>query len=167
MQNAKDTFYVTLRNRLAAASPESVCVVRGVARPAILVEENELELSEVVSGAFRLRWTKRSSDHAENAVLDTALCEIRYGAADAASPYAMGRGRELSAIEVLLDAILCPGFGLKQSYSEASGMSAGTAMGNPCGTNVFWREAEPRVTNKDGSRMAVVAVMAYREGGDL
>ena len=33
MQNAKDTFYVTLRDRLAAVNPARTMVVRGVTRP--------------------------------------------------------------------------------------------------------------------------------------
>ena len=42
MQNAKDTFYVTLRDRLAAVNPARTMVLRGVTRPGVLVEENEL-----------------------------------------------------------------------------------------------------------------------------
>ena len=42
MQNAKDTFYELLRGRLAALNPDRTVVVRGVVRPGVLVEENEL-----------------------------------------------------------------------------------------------------------------------------
>ena len=42
MQNAKDTFYVTLQGRLAALNPARTIVVRGVVRPGTLVDENEL-----------------------------------------------------------------------------------------------------------------------------
>ena len=42
MQSAKDTFYVTLRDRLAALNPARTVVVRGMVRPGVLVEENEL-----------------------------------------------------------------------------------------------------------------------------
>ena len=44
MQNAKDTFYVTLQSRLAALNPARTIVVRGVVRPGTLVEENELPI---------------------------------------------------------------------------------------------------------------------------
>jgi hypothetical protein len=42
MQNARDTFYVRLRDRLAAVNPARTMVLRGVTRPGVLVEENEL-----------------------------------------------------------------------------------------------------------------------------
>jgi hypothetical protein len=42
MQRAKDTFYITLRDRIAALNPARTVLVRGVVRPAVLVEENEL-----------------------------------------------------------------------------------------------------------------------------
>ena len=51
MQNAKDTFYEVLRSRLVALNPERTIVLRGVMRPGVLVEENELAVG---SGATRL-----------------------------------------------------------------------------------------------------------------
>ena len=41
MQNAKDSFYMALRTRLAAINPERTILLRGAARPGILVEEAE------------------------------------------------------------------------------------------------------------------------------
>jgi hypothetical protein len=38
MQNARDTFYVALRDRLAAVNPARTMVVRSVVRPGLLVE---------------------------------------------------------------------------------------------------------------------------------
>ena len=38
MQNAKDTFYLTLQSRLAALNPSRTVVLRGVVRPATLVD---------------------------------------------------------------------------------------------------------------------------------
>ena len=57
MQNAKDTFYMTLRDRLAAVNPARTMVVRGVTRPGSLVEENELVSADQPVDAFCLRWT--------------------------------------------------------------------------------------------------------------
>ncbi len=48
VQNAKDTFYEVIRARLAAVNPGRTMVVRGVTRPGLLVEENELSLLPVV-----------------------------------------------------------------------------------------------------------------------
>jgi hypothetical protein len=41
MQNAKDSFYIALRTRLAALNPERTILLRGTKRPGILVEEAE------------------------------------------------------------------------------------------------------------------------------
>jgi len=45
MQNAKDTFYMALRARLAAIDPERTVLLRGAARPGILVERRKLPLA--------------------------------------------------------------------------------------------------------------------------
>ncbi len=57
MENARDTFYVTLRNRLAALNPGRTVVVRGVVRPGVLVEENELATAFQPVDTFCLHWT--------------------------------------------------------------------------------------------------------------
>lgn len=155
MQNAKDTFYLAVRDRLATRTPARTCVLRGQTRPAVLVEENELPIVAIPEGVYRLRWTKRSSDLQQPLVLDTTLCEIRYRAA----AHALDRGREIDAMDLDLDAILQPRSIAKRSFS-----STGASAMN---TNIFWQETEARTTTKDGDRLAVVAVSAYREEGDL
>ena len=55
MQNAKDTFYLTLQGRLAVLNPARTMVVRGVLRPGTLVDENELPTAFVPLDAFRLQ----------------------------------------------------------------------------------------------------------------
>ncbi len=50
MQNAKDSFYEVLRARLSALNPERTVAVRGVTRPGVLVDENELQASAGVGG---------------------------------------------------------------------------------------------------------------------
>jgi hypothetical protein len=155
MQNTKDTFYVTLRDRLAVRNPARTCVVRGQRRPAVVVEENELPTVNVAKGVYRLRWTKRSTDLQQPMPLDTAVCEIRY----TADSYELHRGREIDAMDLDLDAILQPCTIAKRSFASAGAVTMGT--------NIFWQETEARSTAKDGDRLAVVAVSAYREEGDL
>jgi hypothetical protein len=41
MQFTKDTFYITLRDRLAALNPSRMITLNGVTRPAVVVAENE------------------------------------------------------------------------------------------------------------------------------
>ena len=52
MQNAKDSFYMALRTRLASINPERTVLLRGTVRPAILVEEAEAPFSQLPSDVF-------------------------------------------------------------------------------------------------------------------
>lgn len=66
MQNAKDTFYLTLRDRLAALNPGRTVQVRGALRPAIVVAENELEQDDAaLLEAFVLTWKITTIDSTE------------------------------------------------------------------------------------------------------
>ena len=56
MQNAKDSFYLALRTRLATINPERTVLLRGALRPGILVEEAEAPLAQLPSDVFVLRW---------------------------------------------------------------------------------------------------------------
>ena len=56
MQNAKDSFYMALRTRLAAINPERTILLRGTVRPGILVEEAEAPFSQFPNDVFVLRW---------------------------------------------------------------------------------------------------------------
>ena len=56
MQFAKDSFYVTLRERLAEVNPARTTVVDGVLRPAVVVGENESSDIAALDGTFRLSW---------------------------------------------------------------------------------------------------------------
>src|SRR5258708_2996858 len=78
MQNARDRVYVTLRDRLAAVNRARTMVLRGVTRPGVLVEENELASAYQPVDAFCLRWTGLSVDATGSLPLVTMVCEIRY-----------------------------------------------------------------------------------------
>ncbi len=95
MQNARDTFYVTLRDRLAAVNPARTMVLRGVTRPGVLVEENELASAYQPVDAFCLRWTGLSVDAKGSLPLVTMVCEIRYATDGDSGNGGMDRGRLL------------------------------------------------------------------------
>ena len=99
MQNARDTFYVTLRDRLAAVNPARTMVLRGVTRPGVLVEENELASAYQPVDAFCLRWTGLSVDAKGALPLVTMVCEIRYATDGDSGNGGMDRGRLLSAMD--------------------------------------------------------------------
>ena len=94
MQNARDTFYVTLRDRLAAVNPARTMVLRGVTRPGVLVEENELVSAYQPVDTFCLHWTGLCVDAKGALPLVTMVCEIRYAADGDSGNGGMDRGRQ-------------------------------------------------------------------------
>ena len=71
-----------LRDRVAAGNPGRTVVVRGTARPGVVVAENELPGASVdgiaPADAFCLRWTGVTVDAQGPSALVTAVCEVRY-----------------------------------------------------------------------------------------
>jgi hypothetical protein len=170
MQNARDSFYVTLRDRLAAVNPARTMVLRGVTRPGVLVEENELASAYQPVDAFCLRWTGLNVDAQSNLPLATMVCEIRYATDGDSGNGGMDRGRLLSAMDGELVAALSatPQNTPKLNYVAAAGGSgrAPVAMA----TNVFWSDAAFGAAVADGERLervATVEVFSYQEAGEL
>ena len=164
MQHAKDTFYITLRDRIAALNPARTVLVRGVSRPAVLVEENELPSAYEQLGTFRLRWTDLNVDPRSNQPLATMRCEIRYATAGNSSSGGMDRGRLLAAMDAELASALndAPQRAAKTNYSA----SGATSMQ----TNIFWNNAVFNAAEtKDDQlqRVATIEVFSYQEAGEL
>lgn len=165
MQNAKDTFYTALRDRLAAINPARTIVVRGATRPAVLVEENELPSDAVPVNAFRLRWPGLKIDANSALPLVTMICEIRYATDGSSGNGGMDRGRLLASCDAELLAALseAPRSAVKMSYSAA-------AAPVPMGTNIFWGDVTFGATVMTGERLervATVEVFCYQEAGEL
>ena len=165
MQNAKDTFYTTLQARLAAVNPSRTMVVRGVTRPAVLVEENELISDVLPVDAFRLRWTALKVDPQAALPLVSMTCEIRYATDGSSGNGGMDRGRLLAGMDAELSTAvaMAPRSVAKTSYSTTS---APVAME----TNVFWGElafADAIATDERLERAATVQVFCYQEAGEL
>src|SRR5438552_12526326 len=134
MQNAKDTFYITLRDRIAALNPARTVLVRGQSRPAVLVEENELPSAYEQSEAFRLHWTTAQLDTQGPLPFVAMRCEILYATAGNSGNGCMDRGRMLAAMDAELASAInaIPQRAAKVSYSA----SGATAMS----TNIFWSD---------------------------
>ena len=161
MQNAKDSFYIALRNRLAALNPARTIRVRGVQRPSLLVEDAEAPVGELVNDVFVLRWTKVTPVLMVPCVLMSLHCEIHYRTSGTEANGGLDRGRTLSEMDRELMAILQPMTTPKLRYSTTP---AATMQ-----TNVFWAEpvlgqAEPQ-RNTLG-RIAGLAVFAFEEPGE-
>ncbi len=175
MQATKDTFYVTLRDRVAAANPARTVVVRGVTRPGVLVEENELPSGFVPADVFSLRWTEVTVDEAGAVPLVSLTCSIRYGTDGDAGVGGMDRGRLLAAMDAELAGALgagAQGVGLrnvkKMDYRRLVG-SSGTGTAGTLGTNVFWGDVAfgPAVMAGERlERVATVVVFGFVEARD-
>ena len=50
MQNIKDSFFIAIRDRLAALNPQRTVTIQGGSRPAILVIENEISAAACLRG---------------------------------------------------------------------------------------------------------------------
>lgn len=168
MQNAKDTFYEVLRSRIAAGNPERTIVVRGQARPAVLVEENELVATATLPDCFRLRWVDANVDAMGSLSLVALSCEVLYETAGNVGNGGMDRGRALAAMDAELAAAMNaePQFALKQSYAGLAKGRSAAAMNS----NVWWSGVEFGAAQVKGDRIArtaTIAVMSYEEAGEL
>jgi len=130
MQAAKDTFYCTLRDRLAAERPEWTMSLDGVERPAVMVCENERAHEEDPTGVYCLEWSAAKSADGRTDGLQAMVCSVTYAAGDAQMTGALSRGRALGMMEQTLRSICTPNVMDKCAYD-------GDAP-KPLGTKVFW-----------------------------
>jgi hypothetical protein len=168
VQNAKDTFYEVLRTRIAAANPERTIVLRGVTRPGVLVEENELVTTVTTPDCFRLRWLDASVDALNALPIAAMTCEVLYETAGIPGSGGMDRGRLLSAMDAeLVSAVSsAPQRTVKQDYAALANGGSATAMN----TNIWWSDVVlgPVAVKADRvARTAKVVVMSCEEAGEL
>lgn len=161
MQNAKDSFYMALRNRLATLNPERTIMLRGAMRPGILVEEAEAPLSQLPADVFVLRWLGMGADVDLVSTMVAEECEILYQTCGCQTFGGLDRGRALSQMDGELVALLQPFHTPKLSYVATPPA--------PLLTQVFWDEPvfAPSVTQRDRvGRSAKIMVYSYQEAGE-
>jgi hypothetical protein len=161
MQNAKDSFYMALRNRLAALNPERTILVRGAMRPGIVVEEAEAPFAQPPGDVYVVRWLGMGVDVDLASSLVVEECEILYCTCGSQSFGGLDRGRALSEMDAEMLALLQPFHTPKMSYA----LVPPTQML----TQVFWDEPvfTPCVTQRDRlSRSVKVMVYSYQEQGE-
>ncbi len=164
MQRAKDTFYIAVRDRIASLNPARLVLLRGLSRPGVLVEENELAVGFWPTDAFRLRWTELSLGTDNEAPLAALRCEIVYATAGSAGNGGMDRGRMISAMDAELAAAIqqSPQNAAKQDFTAATGPVT-------LKSNIFWGGLTFGPLNINGEqleRTATVDVYSYQEAGD-
>jgi hypothetical protein len=166
MQHAKDSFFRTLQTRLAVTNPLRTIVVDGVARPAIVVAENQpFPPPRLFFQCFYIHWLTAP---AVRGFTHTALpryelqAQIEYfvsGTATLQRPFA-NRGRLISELDAELLAILFPGVTEKMDWTAQPPA--------PLGSSIHWRWAPDfrTVADGDGSvlrRMVAVTLSFYPE----
>ena len=161
MQNAKDSFYMALRTRLAAINPERTILLRNAVRPGIMVEEAEAPFSQLPNDVFVLRWLGLGVDMDLGSTMAAEQCEILYQTCGTQSFGGLDRGRSLSEMDEELVAMLQPFFTPKLCYTA----TPPSAML----TQVFWDEASfgPAAAQRDRmSRSVKLVVYSYQEQGE-
>ena len=160
MQNAKDTFYLTLRNQLSIVNPERAVMLRGVERPGIYVEEAEGVMAMMPPDVFMLRWTALKIDVNSPLPLAHLDCEILYATGGTSAFGGLDRGRAMAAMDAELTALLVPPSAPKLDYTQTPPVAMNT--------NIFWTEPSfaPLETTRDRlARVATVTVFSYEVQG--
>lgn len=117
MQEVKDSFYMTLRERLAELNPART--IGEVPRPAVLVCENECEEWLLAPEAFYLRWLGQATLPADAVTANWfgLHCEIGYRTTGSELFSGQDRGRILAELDAELRAMLQPGCTQIKNYS--------------------------------------------------
>lgn len=148
MQHAKDSFYVALRDRLAAINPARSVLLNGSERAAVIVGENECPTSAPpLPNAYHLRWGgSRVVKGAERArrPLMALECAISYAAVGSGDT-AMDRGRTLAELDLELLEMCTPPRVQKSDFTWTP-----PAM---MGTMVFWGTPEFGEVEAAGEQM--------------
>jgi hypothetical protein len=161
MENAKDTFYLTLRNQLSIVNPARAVLLRGVERPGIYVEEAEGIMPLMPPDVFVLRWTGLNIHVNSPLPLAQLDCEIHYTTSGSGAFGGLDRGRALAAMDAELATILTPASAPKFDYTKTPPVAINT--------NVFWTEPTfaPLETTRDRlARVATVTVFSYEGQGN-
>jgi hypothetical protein len=159
MQPTKDTFYITLRDRLVQIDPNLTIVIDGATRPGIVVVENEPPGSSPrQNDAFYLEWGGVRSVHAATSTLAALDCAITYTSAGQRDSGGVGRGRDLAALDADLLAMCAPPQAHKNDYSSGSPVDLGSY--------VFWSMLELKPAKVEATqigRQALLTVFFYPE----
>jgi hypothetical protein len=155
MQSTKDTFYISLRDRLASLNPLRTTTLNGTTRPAVVVAENEVVIPvKPQPDTFYLEWG--TATPVPQQIGDRAIyameCVISYhtfGSADSG----VDRGRSLAALDTELLGISQPGTAPKCDYSKTPAANQGSSIvwsapqfGKVAGSEAPRTESLPRGT---------------------
>jgi hypothetical protein len=130
MQYTKDSFYMTLLERLVALDPNQTVTLNGTTRPAIIVAENELVVPiEPLPDAFYLEWgaAQPVPQQTGDATLMAMECIISYHTFGTVQS-GVDRGRTLAALDMELLNMCEPASTGKRDYSQMPSVDLGTSI---------------------------------------
>jgi len=136
MQFSKDSFYMTLRERLAVLNPQRTITLNGVTRPAVVVAENEAVIPvEPLPDAFYIEWgaAKAVARHTGDRALLEMECLISHHTMGTVES-GVDRGRVLAILDTELLSICQPQRAPKRDFTHSPALDLGT--------NVFWTTPE-------------------------
>ena len=130
MQFTKDTFYITLRDRLAALNPARTITLNGATRPAVVVAENEVVIPvRPLPDAFYLEWGGAQpvpQQVGERAIfqLECVVSYHTFGTVESG----VDRGRALASLDTDLLGITQPGCAPKFDYTQTPAANLGSSI---------------------------------------
>lgn len=117
MQATKDTFYMTLCERLETVNPQRTATIAGVLRPALLAIENERAgVEDQVNECFCLKWGAAAPVQ-KDAPLYAVECVVSYRTIGTQERAFADLGRRLGAMDADLAAICEPRRARKFDYT--------------------------------------------------
>jgi hypothetical protein len=156
MQFTKDTFYITLRDRLAALNPTRVITLNGVTRPAIVAAENEVVIPvKPQPDAFYIEWgaAQAAPQQTGDRAIFSLECLISYHTFGTVES-GVDRGRTLAELDTEFISVCQPGTAHKRDYTQAPAVDLGTSivwstpqLGKVVGSEAPRNEALPRGTS--------------------
>jgi len=161
MVDAKDSFYIALRDRLTTLNPQRTMMARGAVRPGILVEEAEPAVSQLPRDVYVLRWTGVSRDLSLPSRMVMLNCEIHYCTAGSDAACGLDRGRALTTMDSEVVEMLEP--------ASTPAMSFDAIPATATGGTTFWTTPSfgTTIISRDClGRMAKVTVFARQAEGD-
>lgn len=142
-------------------NPARTMLLRGVLRPAILVEEAEPYTAKTLPDVFVLRWCAITVNQALPEAMIALECEIHYATDGTMTGGGLDRGRLLEQMDSDLIAVLAPPSTPKQNATRAPAVAMQTL--------VFWTAPAftPSITVRDRiGRVATVTVYSFLEPGE-
>ena len=151
MQYAKDSFFMTLRQRLTTVNPSRTISIGGTSVPAVQVTENLSTTNTAPSsGTFYIAWGKARVSLQEGTPrpLIALECRISYSSAGSAE-LSTDRGRILAALDDELLLICRPRQASKQDFT--------TSPAADLGTKILWTDPELGELQGNGGALQRVA----------